>query len=79
MQLAAQRLRPAEEDTRFGRRVDLADRLEDAVPIGAAEARGCAQAGYGILFGIVAVDDNVRCVVVLDASGEILVLLLAIS
>ena len=38
MQLAAQHLRPAEENARLGRRVDLADRLEHCVPVGPPEA-----------------------------------------
>ena len=72
MQLTAQRLRPAEEDARFGRRVDFADRFEDAIPVGATKARGCTQAGDGVLFDVVAVDDNVRSIVSLDSGGEVL-------
>ena len=40
MQLTAQPLRPAEEDTTLARRVDLTDGAEDHVPVWSAEVGG---------------------------------------
>jgi hypothetical protein len=65
-------LRTAEEDTSFGWRVDLADRLEDHIPVRATKVCGCAQTGDGVLFGVGVVDHDVCCVVCLDLCGEVL-------
>lgn len=65
-------LGPAEEDTGFCGRVDLADGLEDHVPVGAAEVCGRAEPGDGVLFGVGVVDHDVGCVVGLDLGGEVL-------
>ena len=72
MQRGAEPLRPAEKHTRLRRRVDLADRLENHVPVGATEVCGRAQAGDGVLFGVGVVDHDVCCVVGFDAGGEVL-------
>ena len=55
--------------------MDLADGLEDHVPVGATEVCGCAETGDGVLFGVGVVDHDVRCIVGLDSGGEILLLL----
>lgn len=73
VQLTAQTLGSAEEDTSFGRAVDLANGLENHVPVGAAEISGRAQTGDGVLLGVGVVDHDVRCVVDLDLGGEVLI------
>lgn len=62
----------AEEDSGFGGGVDLADGLEDHVPVGATEVCGCAETGDGVLFGVGVVDHDVCCVVGLDLGSEVL-------
>jgi hypothetical protein len=72
VQCRTKTLRTTEKDTSFGWRVDLADRLEDHIPVGATEVCGCAQTGDGVLFGVGIVDHDVCCVVGLDLGGEVL-------
>lgn len=52
--------------------MDLADGLENHVPVRAAEVRGCTQTGDGVLFGVGVVDHDVGCVVGFDFGGEVL-------
>ena len=52
--------------------MDLADGLEDHVPIGTTKVGGCAETGDGVLFGIGVVDHDVRGIVGLDLSREVL-------
>ena len=63
---------PAEEDTGFGRCMDLADRLENHVPVGATEVGRRTQAGNGILFSVGVVDHNVGSIVGFDLGSEVL-------
>lgn len=52
--------------------MDLADRFEDHIPVGAAKVGGCAKTSDGVLFGVGIVDHNVRCVVCFDLGSEVL-------
>lgn len=52
--------------------MNLADGLEDHVPVGATEVGRRAQASDGILFGIGIVDHDVGSIVGFDPGGEIL-------
>lgn len=61
----------AEEHTSLGRRVDLSNRLENHIPVGATEVGGRAETGNGILFGVGVVDHNVGCVVGFDFGGQV--------
>ena len=72
MESASEDFGSAEEDTCFGRGVDLADGLEDHVPVGTTEVGGCPETSDGVLFGVGVVDHDVRCVIVLDLGGEVL-------
>jgi hypothetical protein len=65
-------LRTAEEDTSFGRRMDLADGLEDHVPVWSTEISGGTKTGDGVLFGICVVDHDVCCIICFDLCGEVL-------
>lgn len=73
MQLIPQRLRPAEEDTRFRRSVDLANGLENRVPVRSAEIRRRPQSRDGILVCVGVIDHDVGGVIRFDVSSEILV------
>jgi len=66
VQRGTQPLGAAEEHTGLGGRVDLADALEDHVPVGAAEVGRRAQARDGVI------DHYVGCVVGLDLRCEVL-------
>ena len=72
VQLAAQHFRSAEEHPRLGRRVDLANASERCIPIWPPKVRGGAQAGDGVLVGIGVVDHDIRSIVRLDLSGQVL-------
>lgn len=72
MQLTTQRLRTAEENARLSRRVDLADALEDAIPVRTAERGFSAETGDGVRGGVVIVDHDVGGVVGFDFGGEVL-------
>ncbi len=72
MQLAAQRLGSAEEDAGLRRRVDLADALEDGVPVRTAVVCGRAQTRDGVLLGVGVVEHDVGRVVGSDLRGEVL-------
>jgi hypothetical protein len=72
MERRTQALGPAEEHAGFGGRVDLAYRLEDHVPVGAAKVCGGAQTGDGVLLGVCVVDHYVCCVVCFDLGGQVL-------
>lgn len=51
--------------------MNLANTLEDHIPIRSAEIRGCAETRDGITIGIGIVDHDVRRVVDLDLRGEV--------
>ena len=72
MQLTAQNLWPAEEDTRLCRCVQLSDRLEHSIPIGASEAGGCSETRDGVDIGVRVVNHDVRGVIYFDLGSEIL-------
>lgn len=72
MERRAQTLGPTEEYAGLGRRVNLAYRLEDHVPVGTAKVGGGAQTGDGILLSVGVVDHDVRRVVCFDLCGEVL-------
>ena len=72
MQLRAEHGRAAEENTGFGGGVDLPDRLENHVPVGATKVCWCTQTGNSVLLGVGVVNHDVGCVVCLDLCGEIL-------
>jgi hypothetical protein len=72
MQLTTQRLRTAKENARLGRAVDLADALEDAIPVRTAEGGFSPQTGDGVRGGVVVVDHDVGGVVGFDFGGKVL-------
>ena len=72
VQLTAQAPRATEEDAGLGRSVDFADRLEDGIPVRAAEAGRRAQAGDGVDLGVGVVDHDVGCIIAFDFCGQIL-------
>lgn len=72
MQDAAEDLGPAEEHAGLGRGVDLADRLEDGVPVGAAEVGRGAQTSDGVFLGVGVVDHDIGCVVGFDVGCQVL-------
>lgn len=72
VQLTAKALGPAEENTSFRRAMDLADRLEDHVPVRTSEVGRGAQTSDCILFGVGVIDHDVCCVIDLDLCGEVL-------
>jgi hypothetical protein len=63
MQLTAQNLRPAEEDTYFARSMNLAYTPEYHVPVGTAEVGRRAQTGDSVAVSVCVVDHDIRCVV----------------
>lgn len=69
MQDAAEDFWPAEEDAGLGGGVDLADRLEDGVPVGTAEIGRGAEARDGVCVGVGVVDHDVGGVVGFDVGG----------
>lgn len=72
VQLAAQTLGPAEENTSFRGSVDLADRLEDHIPVWTTKVGRSAQARDRVLFGVGIVDHDVCRVIDLDLGSEVL-------
>lgn len=72
VQLLAQRLGTAEENTSFCGSMDLADRAEDKVPVGAAKVCRRAEPGDGVLFGVGVVNHDVCRLVGLEFGGQIL-------
>jgi hypothetical protein len=72
MQLAAQHLWTAEEDTRLGGRVNLPDAAKDHVPVGTAEVCRGAEAGDGV--GVVGgfAQHDIVGVVGFDLGGQVL-------
>ena len=72
MQLAPEYLGPAEEHACFGRRVDLADRLEHCVPVGSTEIRWGTEPRDGVLIRIRVVDHDVGRVIRFDLGREVL-------
>ena len=72
MQLTTQCFWTAEEDSRLGRRMNLADTSKDGVPVRATEIGGRPQTGDDVCFAVGVVDHDVRGVVGFDASGEVL-------
>jgi hypothetical protein len=72
VQRRAERLGSTEEDTCFCGRMDLANGLEDHVPVGATEVCGCAETSDGVLLGVGVIDHDVSCVVGLDLGSEVL-------
>ena len=78
VQLTSQTLGTTKEHAGFARRVDLANALEDSIPIGSAKVGGCTEACDGIAIGggscsaiVNRVEHNVCCVVRLDACSEV--------
>ncbi len=71
VQGAAQALGAAEEDARLAGGVQLADALEDHVPVGAAKVGRAAEASNGVRLGISVVDHDVGGVVALDLGREV--------
>ncbi len=76
MQRGSETLGTTEEDTGFGGCVNLANRPENHVPVGATKVGGRTETSDGILLSVGVVDHNVRCVVSLDLCSEILSCLL---
>lgn len=72
MKRRTQNLGSTEEDSCFGWCVDLADGLEDHVPVGATKVGGCAETGDGVLLGVCVVDHDVGGIVCFDLGSEIL-------
>jgi len=72
VELASERLRPAEEDTSLGGCVNLTDALENHVPVGSAKVGRRAKTSNGVLLGVGVIDHDVGRIVSLDLSGKIL-------
>lgn len=71
MQRTPQPLGPAEEDTRLGRTVQLANAPKDHVPVGPAKVGRTPQARDGVLVGVGVVDHDVGRVVGLDLGRQV--------
>lgn len=52
--------------------MNLANRLENEIPIRAAKVCRRAEAGDGVLLGVGIIDHDVGCVVGFDFCGEVL-------
>lgn len=52
--------------------MDLADGLEDHVPVGSTEVCRSAETGDGVLFGVCVIDHDVCRVVCLDLCCKVL-------
>jgi hypothetical protein len=72
MQQAPERFWSAEKHAGLCRAVDLADALENHVPVGPAKVGGRAQTCDGVLLCVGVVDHDVGCVLGADFGGEIL-------
>ena len=73
MQGTAQGFGSTEEDTSFGRRMNLADAAEDGIPIGSAKVGGSPETCNGIELAVGTVEHDVGSIIALDLGGQVLV------